>query len=88
MSHGFPYVVSSTTTEEEYVANVFSLAVGDFFKFDSSVQFEDVYQRLTEYIPDTLETFDVEYAAPGTQMYAVWGHSLVVVTEKKDAPEE
>jgi hypothetical protein len=51
------------------------------FKFDGSIQFETVANRLTQMIPDGY-TFEFEGVAPGTELYTLVGHSAMIVTLK------
>lgn len=78
------YTVTNKTTKQEYIDNIFSLEVGDVFKWDTSTRPETVLSFLELYKADAGVTdFVVDYVLPGHELYFLHGGpGTFVVTEK------
>ena len=76
--------VTQAFNQSDYLTYIFTLAVGEVFEFveTSQFQFEDLLERLKEFIPETLKTFKIEYISPGSELFTHYGMNKVVIIEK------
>lgn len=90
------FVVTLTTTKQEYIDNIFSLPKGGLFKYDpTKIKYETVQEFLKSYLPLTttiiptlgiavvpVTKFTTHYVPQESDLYLTYGDCTMIVVEK------
>lgn len=78
------HVIIDWNAIDEVFDTIYALEIGEGFKFTKNI--ETLYLKIQERLPNTLTSFNVKLALPGTSTYTENGENYFVVIEKVVAP--